>query len=1252
MIYKRASFGLMKVLTTLLCFITVLLATPWGTQLTFFLVSGSFIQVEYKSGAFLNNLQLSQLSIKNDAVSLNANNIHLQLHLRCFWKNELCIDKLSVASLQVTIKESSSTSADALVDTVVNTVVGTEVGKIITPPFFTLPFSVNVKNISLAKVHIINQNVAIKLTEFSAALSINDSAINIVNATLTTVGITLPEAHTLPVQPTQKSVSPWPLATLPKVSLPFELTVKSFAVKKIIINESATVGDDKRLLSIEDTLTRLSWFNTTLVIDTLSSTIPNRGNVALMGNIDLVSPYRVDLTLLSSIKNSEALPQLNDSTQKVSLHGDLSRLAITANSEGSLALTTEALIDITDPNLPYKLTANITQFTLPSNITNIIKPSMFSLKSQGDLNQQKVDLKSEFSGLGYHNVTFELEANVSKNTLQINALHLQDPDAENVLNMSGELNFGNELSWNINLDSLGVTLPPIDPRVSGRVQGNIQSKGFWYDDKWAFSLIDSAIKGEVNNIPLNAAATIDINHKGALAPSKVVLNYGDIAIKLKGHSDQQWHVDGTANIGNTSSWLKDIKSNLSAKIGISGPIQAPNISLQGELKKLLIANFDSDTIDFEAQYRPMNDHKYQLTFTSLLMNLNDHTINSMNFTSQGDLKKQQVNLAWAGDSSLNLLIDSHYSPVNGQWAVQTKKAIFSLGEQIFQPNHDIHLLYKETQKTASINEHCWRGDASQLCLTENTVLKLAKGTLPLSITLDTQLLAPFIPKNMLVKSTIDGSISIGWQQDNMPSVDAKLSLSAGHIKMTKEGENHALFQWNKGLFNVQIQNNNLAANIALSSVNNTEVLKASTSIALAEDRIMNSTIAINGFNLSPLHVFVPELSLLEGILTTDLTLTGNLDKPIIKGKVHLTKGKTKVLGDMNTLEDIHMLFDFKGQQAAMSGGLNINTVAADLTGNIDWQKELYGNVNFDGESLNFSLPPDLTLTVSSHLNAQIKASELKLSGNIEVLKGKLSVDKLPQGSVSLSKDVIIVNDEGKQIKNEKPFNVLTNVHVVIADAFQVEGQGFVGRIGGELQVSQQAYQPLQLFGSLKVSEGRYRAYGQDLSITKGNISFNGPVNNPHVSMQATRSIEKQDIIVGIDATGLANSLQIKLFSKPTMQQSETLSYLVRGKGLDAKTNGGNIAIAVALSSAVTNYSGILSQIERLPLINRLEVDGNDQQASIAGYLGEQVYIKYGIGVVEPINELTVRFYLLSRLWIEAVSSLESSANIYYSFDIN
>ena len=49
---------------------------------------------------------------------------------------------------------------------------------------------------------------------------------------------------------------------------------------------------------------------------------------------------------------------------------------------------------------------------------------------------------------------------------------------------------------------------------------------------------------------------------------------------------------------------------------------------------------------------------------------------------------------------------------------------------------------------------------------------------------------------------------------------------------------------------------------------------------------------------------------------------------------------------------------------------------------------------------------------------------------------------------------------------------------------------------------------------------------------------------------------------------------------------------------------------------------------------------------------EKLYLSYGIGLYEPINVITARFYLKARLWLEVVSRLENSVDLYYSWDID
>jgi translocation and assembly module TamB len=1243
MIYKRVSFLFLSGFTGILCLAAILFSTPWGAQLSIFALNGlSPAKVEYQSGSILNELTLEQLTIENEKTIIDVSNILLKLHLRCLWKGELCIEKINIESLQINLKDTGVISPDELVEQAVNS------------STFTLPFSVDLKELFLANIQITGKGLTVNLTDFSSVLSVkntsdNITAISIESASLAKAQIIVTDSHHLSPKPIP---TVWPLASMSEIYSPFKLSLKSLAIKTLSVDSTATTGHKPKVITINDTVARLSWFKTELSIEKLTSTVTELGTMSLKGSIDFVTPYKVDLTLMSTIENFELLPELNDTKQKITLNGSLSDLVTTIKSEGELALTAEMAVNVTDENLPYSLVADVTKFSLPDNIAKVINPSTFLLKSEGDLNHHIIDLKSKLSGFGYQNASLDFNAIYAEKIFRINRLHFEELNTNSLLDMTGELQSGERLLWDIAVKSSGITLPNLDEKLSGRVQGNIKSKGYFHKNEWAIILNESSVKGEINNIPLNVEANIDINHKGELAPSKINIDYGDIALNFNGYSDKYWHIDGTLDFGNTGLWLNNIESDLRSNISITGSIEQPEITLIGELQNLSIIDFTSDKINFDVMYQPKSNHKYQVSMTSERVSWHGHNTDSLNWSSKGDLNNQKLNVAWFGDSAIDLLINSQYSPKTAQWKVETDKVSFSLGEYVFESSQPLNFLYDNTKNTLVVNKHCWLAALSELCLKDDSTIKLAQDELALAINLNSELFNPFIPDVISLNSRLAGIVNIGWDKNKTPSVNAKLFTNQGNIQLKREDNLYSLLEWQEGQLNLKLDQNNISGHLALFSSDNKEMAKLSTSILFDEKRIIDSQFIINDLNISSLQVFFPELTSLEGTLNTRFSVVGDLEKPLINGEVSLKEGKAKILGNINTLEDINMALDFKGQEAVLTGGLNINKATAILKGEADWKKEFKANLNFDGESLQFSLPPDLTLTVSPHLNAKIQASELKISGRIEVLEGKLTVDKLPQGSVSLSKDVIIVNDEGEQILNDNSFDIFTNVRVVIADTFKVEGQGFIGRLGGELQVSQQANQPLQLFGSLKIPEGRYSAYGQDLSVTKGVISFNGTANNPYVTIQATRSIEQDNVIVGIDATGLANSLNIRLFSKPTMQQSETLSYLVRGRGLDAETSDSNVAIGVALGTALTNFSGVLTQIERLPLINRIEIDGDDKQASIAGYLGDKVYIKYGIGIIEPINELTVRFYLLSRLWVETVSGLENSADIYYSFDIN
>ena len=83
---------------------------------------------------------------------------------------------------------------------------------------------------------------------------------------------------------------------------------------------------------------------------------------------------------------------------------------------------------------------------------------------------------------------------------------------------------------------------------------------------------------------------------------------------------------------------------------------------------------------------------------------------------------------------------------------------------------------------------------------------------------------------------------------------------------------------------------------------------------------------------------------------------------------------------------------------------------------------------------------------------------------------------------------------------------------------------------------------------------------------------------------------------------------------------------------------------------------MLNPLNRLPGINNIKLGTEESaagtRATVGGYIGNKIYLSYGVGLHEPTNVLTTRLYLHSRLWLELVSSLENSLDLYYAFDLD
>jgi translocation and assembly module TamB len=392
-----------------------------------------------------------------------------------------------------------------------------------------------------------------------------------------------------------------------------------------------------------------------------------------------------------------------------------------------------------------------------------------------------------------------------------------------------------------------------------------------------------------------------------------------------------------------------------------------------------------------------------------------------------------------------------------------------------------------------------------------------------------------------------------------------------------------------------------------------------------------------------------------GVLTGTVKLSGTTEKPLLDGQLKLVDGQFSVVGNPTAFDHINWTIDAVGERLDIAGDMTVGGGETHVKGSVSLHPEPRLDMNIEGAFQTVLLPPGISATISENLNLIASNARIDLRGDITVHEGLLEHEQLPQGSIDVSSDVVEVDYEGRVVDEKSLIDLSAHVQVRILDSFQIVGTGLASTVGGALELKKEPSQPLQLFGELNILEGRIEAFGQRLNIQRGSLSFVGPADNPDLNLRAEREIPDGSITVGVEVLGNLDDISFNAYSTPAMSETETMSYLIRGRGLDKGAEADGAAVALSLGLGAVNKTGLVQGINRIPGVNSVSfgTDGEagDTTATVGGYLGDRIYLAYGVGVYEPINVLTARLYLQTRLWLEVVSSLQSSVDVYYSFDI-
>jgi translocation and assembly module TamB len=412
--------------------------------------------------------------------------------------------------------------------------------------------------------------------------------------------------------------------------------------------------------------------------------------------------------------------------------------------------------------------------------------------------------------------------------------------------------------------------------------------------------------------------------------------------------------------------------------------------------------------------------------------------------------------------------------------------------------------------------------------------------------------------------------------------------------------------------------------------------------------------------LAPFGAFVPTIANLDGAVNADIQVGGTIKSPEVTGNVDAQRLQAD-LGEIGI-----ELRDGRVQaEAKRGGGFTLAASVASGKGHLELAGTMSDRGVIDAKILgqnfqaadipaaNVVLTPDLMLTGDP--------KRYLLRGEVTIPRAAIDLEKLPQDQPpGVSPDVVVVRN-GKEVDRAKEaagFPIDASILVKLGEKIEIRGFGLDATVAGQLTVRELPGVPTSGSGTLQVS-GRYKAYGQDLTIKDGRLLFAGtPLDNPRLAIVAMREIDDNQS-TGLRIAGSAQRPIVTVISEPNVGEADALSYLVTGRSLsDVGTASGSSQDALA--SATRSLEGAGAGLVAKRIGQRLGLDeaGVEENEMIGGsaltigeYLSPRLYLSYGVGLFEPGEVVALRYKLTDDIGVKVQrGSEETRAGVEYRIE--
>ncbi|HKQ12320.1 MAG TPA: translocation/assembly module TamB domain-containing protein [Steroidobacteraceae bacterium] len=832
------------------------------------------------------------------------------------------------------------------------------------------------------------------------------------------------------------------------------------------------------------------------------------------------------------------------------------------------------------------------------------------------------------------------------------------------LEARGRIDLQPQLAWDMTAVAKDFDPGAFAAAWRGRLGFDLASKGRMLEQGPEASLRLAQLRGELRGRPLSGNADVSLAPP-LIASGTLALKSGKSELSFRGRNGDALDANISLNVASLNDWVPDSGGDLQAQFVVRG--KWPDLSIEGDAhgRDLHAMNVRVESLSAQAKVADPRNPEGSLQLDLTKLTAAGFQFDTVRAQANGAPKSHRFALRVNGEP-LALELDLQGARTEEGWAGSMKNLVINVKDAARLALRD----------PANITLAKGSAEVSQACLVDGRIELCAAGALQ-----------------------PDGAIRVSYSLANLPlalgnalaTADLPIKLEGtlqghGELRRTPQGE---LF----GDVLIESDEGSLFRHIAAVPGDETQEppqkllgyrgfkvaatlsgpdARATFDTQLEPNATLHGEASVHDLgraetpltgrvrgqipDLAPLAVFAPQLANVHGRIDADIALAGTVQKPELSGLVSgaelaadipavglkLKKGQLQVRPAASG--------DITVDGAIVSGDGRLQfTGKADRSGRVD--------MHVGGDRVLAADIPGARVIVTPNLNLVRTAERVTLNGDVTIPEAAINLQKLPRGgehAQAASSDVVVVDAQTREQEAEKA-PVFAEITVNIGKKVELTGFGLQANVEGALQVRESPGQPTLGSGEVRVA-GKYKAYGQDLTIQRGQLLYAWtPLDNPNLNIEATRTVE--DVTAGLRILGNAKSPELTVYSDPPMSQANALSYLVAGKPIDEIGAGDSDADAMqtAARSIGTAGGGLLAK----SLGKRLGVDLSVKEDEMIGgsaltvgqYLSPRLYLSYGVGLFEPGDVVTLRYKLSDELALQTQRGPEDTrAGIEYRIE--